>query len=71
VVLTDSDVESLAWEFLQSHYVATAYAGLPLERRLDSFLRRRGLNRVADDGDLSAIVLGRVMGYGSPVGAQR
>jgi hypothetical protein len=70
-MLSDDDVDSLAWEFLQSHYVAAAYAGLPLDRRLDSFLRRRGLTRVADDGDMSVIVLDRVMSYGSPVGAQR
>lgn len=62
-LLTDSGVDTLAWEFLSSHYVGTSYAAWPLERRLDSFLRRRGLTRVADDGDVFNLVLDRTMGY--------
>ncbi|ORW03118.1 hypothetical protein AWC13_02685 [Mycobacterium kubicae] len=61
--LTDSDVEHLAWEFLQSGYVGTTFANWSLDRRLDKFLRRRSLSRVADDGDLSNIVLDRIMTY--------
>lgn len=68
-LLTDSDVDTLAWGFLHSRYVGTTYAGWSLDRRLDTFLRRRGLTRVADDGDLSNIVLDRIMAYRSPVGA--
>ncbi len=60
-LLTDSDVDALAREFLRSRYVATIYADWPPDRRLDTFLRRRGLSRVADDGDLSNIVLDRIM----------
>ena len=62
-LLTDSDVDRLAWEFLRSRYVGPIYADWSPDRRLDTFLRRRGLPRVADDGDLSNIVLDRVMGY--------
>ncbi|KAA1249855.1 hypothetical protein F0Q45_12910 [Mycobacterium simiae] len=62
-LLTDSDVDTLAWEFLRSRYVDTIYAGWPPDRRLDTFLRRRGLGQVADDGDLSNIVLDRIMRY--------
>ncbi|KZS57857.1 hypothetical protein A4G26_12180 [Mycobacterium kansasii] len=62
-LLTDSDVDGLAWEFLRSRYVDTIYAGWSPDRRLDTFLRRRGLGRVADDGDLSNIVLDRIMRY--------
>jgi len=82
-LLTDSDVDTLAWEFLRSRYVSPIYADWSPDRRLDTFLRRRGLARVADNGDLSTIVLDRIMGYvgivprsphdmsdESPVGAQ-
>ncbi len=62
-LLTDSDVGTLALEFLHSPYVGPIYADWSPDRRLDTFLRRRGLARVADDGDLSNIVLDRIMGY--------
>ncbi|MGO9381390.1 MAG: hypothetical protein ACLP4W_04685 [Mycobacterium sp.] len=59
--MTDSDVDALAREFLRSHYLGPIYAGWSPDRRLDTFLRRRGLARVADDGDLSMLVLDRIM----------
>ncbi|CPR12345.1 hypothetical protein BN971_03639 [Mycobacterium bohemicum DSM 44277] len=61
LLLTDSDVDALASDFLQSRYVDPIYADWSPDRRLDTFLRRRGLARVADNGDLSEIVLNRVM----------
>ena len=61
--LTDSDVDDLASDFLGSRYVEPTYAAWPPDRRLDTFLRRRGLSRVADDGDLSRIVLDRIMAH--------
>jgi len=60
-LLTDSDLEALAWDFLQSHYLGPIYADWSPDRRLDMFLRRRGLTRVANDGDLSHSVLQRIM----------
>ncbi len=60
-LLTDSDVDALALEFLQSRYIGQIYADWSPDRRLDTFLRRRGLSRVADDGDLSNLVLERIM----------
>jgi hypothetical protein len=59
--LADSDVDALAWQFLNSDYVGDAYATRSLDQRLHNFLRRNGLVRVADDGDLFNIILGRVM----------
>ncbi|MCV7051535.1 hypothetical protein H7H82_13190 [Mycobacterium heidelbergense] len=59
--MTDSDVDALAREFLRSRYLGPTYAGWSPDRRLDTFLRRSGLARVADDGDLSTIVLDRIM----------
>jgi len=61
LLLTDSDLDALAQEFLCSRYVGPIYANWSPDRRLDTFLRRRGLARVADDGDLSDIVLDRIM----------
>ncbi|WP_177246814.1 hypothetical protein [Mycobacterium malmoense] len=61
--MTDSDVDGLAREFLRSRYLGPTYAGWSPDRRIDTFLRRRGLSRVADDGDLSNIVLDRVMAH--------
>jgi hypothetical protein len=61
LLLTDSDVDALAREFLCSRYLGPIYADWSPDRRLDTFLRRRGLSRVADDGDLTNIVLDRVM----------
>ena len=63
LLLTDSDVDALAWEFLHSRYLGPIYADWSPDRRLDTFLRRRGLSRVADDGDLSNTVLERIMGH--------
>jgi hypothetical protein len=59
--LTDSDVDALAWQFLNSDYVGEMYLRSSLDQRLSNFLRRRGLVRVADDGDLFSILLDRVM----------
>lgn|GEM_PF-1837700 len=61
VELTDPDVDALVWQFLNSAYVGDEYACWPLDRRLDGFLRRRGLGRLADDGDSFSIVLHRVI----------
>lgn len=60
-LLTDSDLDALATDFLQSHYLGSIYADWSPDRRLDMFLRRRGLARVANDGDLSHHVLERIM----------
>jgi hypothetical protein len=61
LLLTDSDVDALAREFVRSRYLGPIYADWSPDRRLDTFLRRRGLPRVADDGDLSRMVLDRIM----------
>lgn len=63
LLLTDSDVDALACEFLESRYLGPIYADWSPDRRLDTFLRRRGLSRVADDGDLSNTVLERILGH--------
>lgn len=61
LLLSDADVDDLAREFLRSRYLGPIYAGWSPDRRLDAFLRRSGFSRVADDGDLSTMVLDRIM----------
>ncbi len=61
LLLTESELDDLACEFLQSHYAV--YADWSPDQRIDTFLRRRGLARVADDGDLSDLVLDRIMAH--------
>jgi hypothetical protein len=61
LLMSDSDVDALAREFVRSRYLGPIYADWSPDRRLDTFLRRRGLPRVADDGDLSTMVLDRIM----------
>lgn len=62
-LLTDSDVDALAWHFLHSPYADDDYADWSLDRRLDGFLRREGLVRLVDDGDTYDLILDRVMAY--------
>jgi hypothetical protein len=60
-LLTDSDVDALARQFVNSAYADKTYADWPLDRRLDGFLRRKGLFRVVEDGDAYGLLLERVM----------
>jgi hypothetical protein len=62
-LLTDSDVDELAWQFLNSAYADDTHADWPLDRRIEGFLRRRGLIRLAEDGDAYDLILNRVMAY--------
>jgi hypothetical protein len=62
-LLTDADVDALAWQFLNSAYADDTYADWPLDRRIEGFLHRRGLSRLAEDGDAQDLILDRVMAY--------
>lgn len=62
-LFTDADVDTLARQFLNSDYADDTYADWPLDRRLDGFLRRRELGRLAQDGDAYDLILNRVMAY--------
>ncbi len=54
--LTDS-----ALSFLRSEFAGDSYAGRPIERRLELYLRHQGLGHVADDGEEFEDLLQRVM----------
>ncbi len=60
-LLSDSDLDALVSRFLTSTYADKAYADWPLDRRLDGFLRRQGMFRIAEDGDAYDLVLHHVM----------
>src|SRR5450755_2832127 len=60
---TDSDVDVLAWQFLNSAFADNTYADWPLDRRLDGFLLRRGLVRIVEDGDAYDLIFNRVMAH--------
>lgn len=60
---TDSGVDELAFAFLHSPYAGKTYVDWPLDRRLEGFLRHRGLLRLLDDGDAYGLILNRVMAY--------
>ena len=62
-MLTDSDVDAIAWRFMHSAYADDIYADWPLDRFLDGYLRREGLGRLAEDGDAYELILNRVMAY--------
>ncbi|MGY4708679.1 hypothetical protein ACXDF8_03785 [Mycolicibacterium sp. CBM1] len=63
VTLTDQEVDGITVDFLRSPYVEDTYGSWSLDRRLESFLRRSGLGRLADDGDLHDLLLRRAMAY--------
>jgi hypothetical protein len=61
---TNSDVDVLAWEFLNSAYADNnTYVDWPLDRRLAGFLRRQGLVHLVEDGDAYDLILSRVMAH--------
>jgi len=59
--LTEHDIHALTREFLNSGYGGSEYGHWPLERRVHGFLRRHGLGRYADNGDICNIITDHVM----------
>lgn len=60
-LLTDSEADELASQFLHSPFADDIYADWSLDQRLDGFLRHRGLVRLAEDGDAYDLILDSVM----------
>ncbi len=61
--LTDADVDEVAYDFLHSPYAGHTYVDWCLDRRLEGFLRHRGLVRLVEDGDAYNLILNSVMAY--------
>jgi hypothetical protein len=51
----------LAHEFLGSPYASEEFVNWSIDRRVERFLRSRGMTRAADDGDALQILVDRVM----------
>jgi hypothetical protein len=63
--VTDSDVDALAWQFLNSDGIHDGFRDCPLDRRLDAFLHHRGLGRLTEEGDIVGLIRNRVVTYAS------
>jgi hypothetical protein len=48
--LEKPELEAIAWAFLNSEFADQAYAGLPLERRVDAYLHRYGPRVLLNSG---------------------
>lgn len=60
-LLTESNIDALACQFLRSAYADNTHIGWTLDRRLEGFLRRRGLRCLVEDGDAYGLIMDRVM----------
>jgi len=69
--MTDSDVDAIAWQFLNSVHPDGEGADEAVSRRLDRFLRHRGLACLAGSGDIYTIILNRVVDYIGVLDRQR
>ncbi|MDY6999532.1 MAG: hypothetical protein SW019_23305 [Actinomycetota bacterium] len=54
-------LDEIAWDFLCSEYTEHRSWDASLDRRLDTYLRHRGLEQVVNDGSAYSTVLDRVM----------
>lgn len=61
VILTDRQLDDVAWQFLRSEFTGEIYAQWSIDRRLDVFLLHRGYRRLHDDGSAYSALLDRVM----------
>lgn len=60
-LLTQSEADKLACQFVSSAYADNTYIDWTLDRCLEGFLHRRGLDRLVENGDAYDLVLDRVM----------
>lgn len=60
-LVSASGADELARQFVRSAYADSAYVDWTLDRRLEGFLHRRGLDCLVENGDAYDLVLDRVM----------
>lgn len=58
---TQTEIDTIAWQFLCSHYSGREYWDWPLERRIEAYLRRIGHADLLRDGAGYATLIERVM----------
>jgi hypothetical protein len=56
-VLTEQELEALAWGFLGSEFAGLVYADWTVERRIDAYLAHHGMSHVVNNGDAYQAVL--------------
>lgn len=61
VPLTECELDSIAWQFLGSAFTGLSYADWPVDRRIDAYLTRLGMNHILNDGDAYNAVLQHIM----------
>lgn len=61
VEMSRHELDTIAWNFLGSEFTGQVYAGWPMDRRVDAYLRHHGLIEVVHDGGTYDALLVRVM----------
>jgi hypothetical protein len=58
---TSNKLDDIACDFLRSEFTAQTYSILPIDRRVDAYLRRHGLDDVVTRGAIYQDLIERVM----------
>jgi hypothetical protein len=61
IELDETQLDAVAWDFLNSEFAAKAYSIWPIDRRVEAYLRHRGLNSLINDGGACDALIRRVM----------
>ncbi len=59
--LTAEKLDAIAWDFLTSEFAERKYSIWPIDRRVDAFLRHRGLDELINRGPGYDALIQRVM----------
>jgi hypothetical protein len=59
--LTEQQLDDVAWDFLNSEIRAKTYSIWPIDRRVDAYLRHRGLDSLINDDAAYDALIERVM----------